>query len=899
MSGSSSFAHDAYARATIVVSDSSQIASALKSLAEGGGGTLLLDGAAGAYDIDLKAVGESDAPILIAPLDPETPPVVSKLHLDRCAGLTVTGMQIGDGTKDGQKDIYLTSSQNLALVGNTMTGTAEGFYSEAGDTEMADTMMYARYCRGLTFADNTVSNYFSAIGMLDCAEVDIERNDFSKLQGDGIQGGAWDDVRIANNYMHDFYGSTQSVNHSDMIQIWGSSTSFAARNVEITGNVLNSGDGALTQGIFIRNEEFGTGKKADGYLENITITNNTLYNGAPNGIYVANAKDLIVSNNTVLWDQDATTYTSPSVQASSAIPSILVRDSIEISVEKNISGKYQMSDLTAEELANVQDNQIIDYSNPSSDSYAPALFNNLLTNNLDLRDLMLRDESDLDGYGATIDLSLLQDAVLVPIILPEVPANDPRVIQLEAGLLNSDGTVIDSSQLRIVWTFSDGAVLQGTEVARLFTEAGDYHVTMEVQSQDGETLGTVTRGFEIESPILTEISFDGDISDSSGRDTVLKITDPGGTSLTDGRDGRGFHLSSGHNVELTSKNAHLYSLDSFQMDLDVKLDSATAYGDLVSQHTVSTLFVSKSGILAFSMTTSAGTFSVKAPEGMLADAEWHSVGVVFDGVAGTLQLVVDEEIVDESLAQGQTSGATPWGIVIGSAFSTPAAATVDNFKFHRPVDDPADMQDGLFTTVTEQLELEEFLFDFDFNGDAVDASDYATVTTSHTDAEDLFVTHMGREGVSIGGSDVLELSRTSAHLSELDAFTLSFSLAKTDADASGGLMSLHTLMDLDIRSDGSLMFWILTDEGKFGIATEGGLLADTEWHDIDILYSDAEDTLYLYLDDDLVGSRDGASGTTGELTHWPMVLGETWGSTVEAVIDNFSMTVPIDDIALV
>lgn len=879
---------------TIIVSTATDLSAALDTLATQGGGTILLDGSAGPYAIDLQNQGNVDSPITLAPLSPDTPPVITSLNMDKCHGLTVTGMTfLSDG--NGIRDITVQGSSEIAFTGNVMRGTADGFLREGGEATQGDTMMFVRKTTGFTFADNTVSHYMGGLGILESSDIDVYNNEFSHLQGDGIQGRDWDGVRITNNYLHDFFGSTQTLNHSDMIQIFGQYGTSGSRNVVISGNVLSSGNGAITQGIFIMNEDFGTGRVADGYFENITITDNVLYNGAPNGIFVKHVNGLNLSNNTVLWDPDAITEGSPGQIARSAVPWILAGDVENLTMEKNIAGSLALSHLNATELANVQDNVLITYKDRTSDTYAYSHFNNLLSNTeIDPRDLMLREDSDLTGYGAPIDLWIARED-LVPIIVPDISPYDSRTVSLHATIhYQGDAGRLTAEDLIIRWTFSDGTVLYGQTTEHTFTELGTQTVRLELHDDSG-LLSHVERNLQIESPVLASLNFENGLTDGSGRDSTLSLKGPSSAqarALVEGRNGTGFDLGTGAKIEFSRANTHLYNLSGFEMGMDVQLNQANSYGDLSTMHLIHGLSVTSAGALKFWLQTDSGKFTLSSRNGLMSDTDWHRVSVRYDGLDQTLQLRLDGDVVAERAAWGTTAAPQPWGLMLGSNWGRNADAVIDNFEIGQP---GSGTPDPVPEPVVPPAPAEDvFLFHFDFDdGTVADGSEYATPTQLRGDPDTAFVAHDGGMALHMDSTTRLEVAKTADQLSNLDAFTLNLSVAKDAADGTGGLVALHTIFDLDMRADGKLRFWLQTDEQKFYVATQTGVLSDTDWHDIQIVYSNAEESLSIYVDEALAGQTR-ASGQTAALSYWPLALGEVWGSSLEARVDDFWMTTPGD-----
>src|SRR3546814_7169738 len=86
----------------------------------------------------------------------------------------------------------------------------------------------------------------------DVCSSDLSGNSFHTMRSDGVRGGGTNDVVISNNYFTDFH--PVGADHPDAIQLWTTNTTESARNISITGNVFERGDGDIIQGIF-RSEE--------------------------------------------------------------------------------------------------------------------------------------------------------------------------------------------------------------------------------------------------------------------------------------------------------------------------------------------------------------------------------------------------------------------------------------------------------------------------------------------------------------------------------------------------------------------------------------------------------------------------------------------------------------------
>jgi hypothetical protein len=381
---------------TIIVTNTQELTAAISSLSGSNGGTILVDGSAGPYQIDAYNLGSDGASVLIQPLDPAEPPHVEQVDIYNSSHLTVTGMDIdsaaiADTRHVSITDVNIYDSNDIQFVGNIMDSSADAMWTQSNPP--AETAITIRNCQNIDILDNDITDYKNGIIYLEVTGLNISDNDISGLQGDALKGGGIQDVVISNNYIHDLYGATQDVNHSDMIQIFGTGRSIVTNNVEIYGNILDNGDGAATQGIFIRNENFAN----TGSYQNISIHDNVIYTAMPQGIGVNDTLGLDISDNTVLWSDNATYLRTEGGVDMTAAPRIIVTNSYGATVDGNLVG-----DSTVNSVKLAGSNYIVDYTNSGSAAYiGNHVVNSNGTGQNNLTDLQLDPNSAIYGlFGA-------------------------------------------------------------------------------------------------------------------------------------------------------------------------------------------------------------------------------------------------------------------------------------------------------------------------------------------------------------------------------------------------------------------------------------------------------------------------------------------------------------------
>lgn len=911
-----------------IVSRSEDVAAAIADLSAQGGGTILLDAAGGPYDIALSGTGRSTAPVTITARDPAAPPEIASLELVNCAGLTFRGLDFRTGTIDRKDDVIIRASHDIVLTENTMTGLADGFVDGTGSATSGDSLLFVRDSADIEISNNKISHYFHGIGILDNTGLTITGNEISHIQGDGLRGGGISASTISGNHMHSFFGSLQSINHTDMIQLWGSYTKSPNRDIVIADNVLLAGEGMATQGILILNERFGQPGPEGGYFENITITGNLVHNAAANGIYAAHVDGLRVAHNTVLWNRDAITKQADGTGGGSEAW-INIRHHKNAVVENNVAGRVTV-DAGLEDLHAT--NLFLDYTDLDRPNHVDRHIVTLMPDDLlDARNFALRADSPYHAtHGAEPVLPWLEG--LPPLLMAQhaVRAGHMLAVDLDAAIFGMGGQFIDPGAVDVRWHLDDGTVLSGAQATWVFDAPGRHDVRLEVTDTVGAT-ARQNHWFDLADPVLMRIDFEDGVVDTSTRGGAVKLV--GVAAPTVGRDGGvGFDLSPASRIALLRENAQLFGLDRFEIAMDLKLDADWRPGTIMELFRTLKFQIDAEGALAFSLVTDAGQYTVRSAGGAVSDAGWHSLAIRYDDSAGMLALDIDGVTHDTTAAMGTTSSQRFWNLDIGASWGTTAQVTLDDLQISTPpsaaalsalaadlsrnvadpdvgapdVADPdvgapdvADPDVGAPDVADPDVgtPLDEILFHFDFNGDLVDASGRDTPVHLRGGAEAALVQD-GRDGGGFRLSDAtsFEIDRGAHHLSGLDAFDLTFDLRLTDPGTAGGLLTLHTILNFDIRADGSLNVWLKTDAGKFTINTGRDVLADTDWHDVGISYSDAEGALSLRIDG-IEQASIAASGTTPRLSHWGFALGDPWGPNVDAVIDDFRMTAPPPDVS--
>jgi parallel beta-helix repeat protein len=271
--------------ATILVSNSDQLVAAVAKAV--GGDTIAL--ASGTY----AAVGFQDlkfsVPLTIMSADPSGKAVLTGLALTNSSGVLIKDVVMADQSASTLYDFQVKSSSNISFDHVLIRG-------EAGEAGYTAAPFMVRDSTNVSITNSEITHSRYGISLLDNNGVTISQNYFHDLRTDGVRGGGNSNVSISGNYFTNFYPAAGD--HPDAIQFWTTNTSASASNISVTDNVIVRGSGTAMQGVFIRDES-----NALPY-QNVLVKGNLVVGGMYNSIYVNNADNLSVVNNTVTGNAD-------------------------------------------------------------------------------------------------------------------------------------------------------------------------------------------------------------------------------------------------------------------------------------------------------------------------------------------------------------------------------------------------------------------------------------------------------------------------------------------------------------------------------------------------------------------------------------------------------------------
>ena len=669
---------------TITVTSAEDFVTAYQTLSTTGGGTILVAEGAEKYALAMSGRDAGTDPVTIRSADPDDPVELARVSITYAENIRLEGLNVDSSdipADESASNLHIYGSKNIEVLDSTFESRADGFLNKASDPNAGDIFGNIKESTDIVFSGNTVSNYFHGLGVFESQRVEISDNDFSGIQGDGIRMGSIQQVSITDNHLHDFYGSSNSTNHDDMIQLWSVGADDVTRDLTITGNFLNSGDGQASQSIFIGNERDKT--EPDHIYENIVITDNVIYNGHKNGIVVSGARGVTVEDNTLLHNPTAYMYSNQTEweedDGSTGAPAIRfarvedgeARGNIATSMPTAIDGRVIS-----------EDNQLVNFGNALSGNYVGEHFINAETGGtVDLRDLRLKDESPWVGkYGAEASQpdSVSDDGETEAVAEFGLGGDDIWSIDLDASRSLDGEGALEPGDYTYVWTFDDGSTLEGVRVTKTFDAPGEQNVRLDI-FRDGELLDTITRDLRLVDKTYAKMTFDDGIEDLSSYASNLKKAEEENL-VADREGGQAYHIGGDDRIGLDRGNEQQHNLETFGLRLDLKLDQVGKGGELLSFHKVMSAKVDSEGAITFKITTGDGDFTMKS-DPVLNDTQWHEFGLAFDGVNGTMSMTLDGGEIAGGEAWGMTAGKSSYGLYFGSTFGSAVPATIDNILF--------------------------------------------------------------------------------------------------------------------------------------------------------------------------------------------------------------------------
>ncbi|WP_047998475.1 right-handed parallel beta-helix repeat-containing protein [Puniceibacterium sp. IMCC21224] len=596
--------------------------------------------------------------VTIVSADPDNPAVFSGLTVADGSNITFDGITFDYTFEAGdpiwQSPFRVAGSENIVIRNATFNGDLAHDVSATDDGYGYGIGLAIRDSVGVTVENSEFFEFHRGLTVTGSRDVTVRGNDLHDLRMDGMNFTAITGALIEENYIHDFRGSVNSGDHSDMIQFWTSGTDVPSTDITIRGNTLDVGTGTFTQSIFMRNEQVDRGLAGtEMFYRNILIEENVIVNGHLHGIAVGEADGLVIRGNSVLH-ADGTNATGTSVdvpQISVALTSTAV--TIANNATSAIVGWSSQADWTVVENAIVQD----------KDASAPGFYGDVfIASTLQSTDGVHNFQSvtggmlDILGAGAARTREPAGEAGLTVEFHMAKDDSNSALHHFDAAyaMLNREelpeGTTFQ-------WDFGDGTTGTGDQIDHTYTDGGTYDVTLTVVLPDGRTdAETVSLG--VAGPnVLAYDATQGFVAYENGKPFSL-ASDEGSASLEAGSGGEqaatsdapaGLKLG-GDGITASVGREHVTEIlgeDEFSISMTLTADSADSWGEVVRLHSSFIVSIDAYGELIMSATTTEGLQIRARTDGAnLSDQATHDIDISL--VDGILSIAVDGEIMADA-----------------------------------------------------------------------------------------------------------------------------------------------------------------------------------------------------------------------------------------------------------
>lgn len=330
---------------TITVTSSDELSRLARELR--GGETILLQ--PGIYESFSVRGGDANPafskPVTIKSANPSKQATLKNVSLVRTGNLHFENLHFkydyepGRGVRE-PRPFYFQQVRDISVEGSIFEGDiatgggplVKGFAIGKG--------LVVRGGRNIRVEENEFFHWFAGAAFHHIDGLVFRANEVHSIRSDGVNCSEMRSALIANNYIHDFRPSTRSKDHRDMIQCWSTNTSRYMDGLTIEGNILNSGTGAFTQSIFLRNEVVDKKERGNSFFyRNLTIRNNVVINAHRHGLFIGQTDGLVVENNTIVRTRrGAGRRNEPKIY----IPAMTIRpDSRNVVVRGNIVSEIE------------------------------------------------------------------------------------------------------------------------------------------------------------------------------------------------------------------------------------------------------------------------------------------------------------------------------------------------------------------------------------------------------------------------------------------------------------------------------------------------------------------------------------------------------------------------------
>ncbi len=817
-------------------------------LAEGDYGDLVINEQMG-FDVTY------DSPVTIVSDDPAAPASFSTMALYGVSNLTFDNV-VFDYTYDSADEIWaapfqVMNSDAVTIQNSVFDGDVASGLSEVDDGYGFAYGLNIRDSSGISVIDNEFTTWHRGMVVNDSQDITVQGNDMHSIRSDGMDFAAVQGVVIEDNYIHDFAASPESTDHADMIQFWTSGTDTPSTDITIRNNVLDIGDGAITQSIFMRNEVVDQGLGGEEmYYQNVVIEENVIRNGHSHGITVGETNGLAIQNNTIL-SIDATDdryFSAPTINLSVPSESVVVQNNAVAGITGTDGGDGFV----------LSNNAFIQNTNPDLPGYYGDQFlDSSMYDSQGAGNIIVAPDSmvaNLDAGASRLTLDTAPDS-LTPEFDVNASTEVSQTLIFDASHTYGPTGEVLPGDATFLWDFGDGTTATGRIVEHGYQTAGDYDVTLEVRT--GTPEGTVVASTHANVGIAGDdiLAFDSAtgqfISQGYGIDTPLEGTEAASVMTP---EGMAIDLGgTGVALEVPKEDiSHFFGSDAFEISMTLQADQPGAsWGEVARVHGSFIVSVQEDGDLSLRLfPESGGEVDLQTQGVAINDGNVHDISIQFDDAADSVQIIVDGQVAASETMTGSMSEMGSWGLTFGEPWGGQNFdGTLYAFDLNATSSDYSDFEGSLppAEDKTELPVVDDYVLDFANLSDN-QLKGGATVVE---DGGDSFVQLDSKSDfVRIGPQD-----QAQSDLVRSDQIAVSVDFQK--ADATDGDMRVawnYQEVGITVEENGLTINFGQADT-KFrdsSVHIDNLGLDDTEIHNTVVLLDETTDRLQVILDGEVV-----------------------------------------------
>lgn len=833
---------------SMIVSDRDSLLAALANAS--GGETIFLQG--GEYG-DLTLVHNArnsfrfDETVRLVGLDPEDPPVVTRLRVENASNLSFEGFvfdyryQLGNNLEARPFRIWdsedITISHSL-FSGDTVSGTggpSDGFPNGRG--------LNIRNSTSVEILESEFEGFHRGLVVQRSEDVLLWGNSIHGIRSDGINVTSTKGITIENNHLHNFVRALGSGDHSDMIQIHTRKTPYPSSDIVIRGNYLDSGAGHYTQSIFMGNEEARLGGGEEWFYRNVLIEDNVIINTQLHGITLGESIGAVIRNNSVLRVETADETMRFEI---GTIPRInIAKESIDIEVTGNVTSAIRGFENQPSWL--VDGNIFVQ----NTDMTAPGWYG----------DMFVSSSLQIDGShhnylvmpGSVIDL---QGAGASALRQPVTQA----VFNFDSAQPNGREVVFDATPFvdahlpgtSYHWDFGDGTMATGPLVSHSYTYAGSYPVMLTVTCpQNGVSIAQ--NMINVQGVQYLSLSGNGMVQvDRFGETTLVEI---------ENSDEKGHLVLGAAGVSGRVERALLQPLlqeESVALHFTLMADTPGNTGEILRVHQVLGASVNQAGEVVVSARTAENDHVRLVSQGLqVNDGAAHAVEMrLSDGI---LSLWVNDVQVDAQAFSGTIRDHGRHDLTFGTPWHG-----ADRFFDGVLTEFGIRMPHGAEIRASgESEETPVFAAFEEIEAALEDVADTRIILTTH-------------ETVQLGGDGVasrIDRSELAALFSE-DDIAISFTLDAGHEGAAGEVFRLHGICRLLVNSRGEVEMHATAENGeRVHLISRGVQVNDGAAHQVEIQLSAGQ--LSLWINEMQVDDVELAGGFRNSGRH-DLTFGNPW-----------------------